>query len=212
MSSLRHASNDSRAWADQAERVEQFEIWIREARAGSETALGKLLAAAHRYLLRIANQSVPESLRAKMAPSDIVQETALEAFRDFRTFEGHRYEELLAWLRRILLNNAANTSRHFEGTQKRQTSREISINGPTDGANQLSDPHPSPSKCLDASERELAIEKALAQLPVDMRSAIVLRNREHLSFGEIGVRLERSADAARKLWARAIERLQQELG
>jgi len=37
------------------------------------------------------------------------------------------------------------------------------------------------------------------------------RNYDRASFEEIGQRLERSAEAARKLWVRAVELLQQEL-
>jgi DNA-directed RNA polymerase specialized sigma24 family protein len=44
-----------------------------------------------------------------------------------------------------------------------------------------------------------------------MKRAIVLRNREHLSFAEMSLLLGRSIDATRKLWVRAIERMQAEL-
>jgi DNA-directed RNA polymerase specialized sigma24 family protein len=40
---------------------------------------------------------------------------------------------------------------------------------------------------------------------------VVLRNWDRLPFEEIAVRMERTAEAARKLWSRAIVRLQQEL-
>ena len=45
----------------------------------------------------------------------------------------------------------------------------------------------------------------------EYRQVIVGRYQEQLSFEEIGRRLHRSAEAARKLWWRAIERLRQEL-
>lgn len=189
----------------------QYAEWLAEAKRGSDVALGKLLAAAHRYLLSIANQTVSTSLRSKLSPSDLVQETALEAYKDFASFDGQRFDELLAWLRQILLNNSANMNRRFERTLKRQVDREVSLHGRYSNGAEVTDPGPSPSKCLDAFERQRAIELALDRLPPDMRAAVVLRNREHLSFAEIGVQLERSAEAARKLWARAIERLQKEL-
>jgi RNA polymerase sigma-70 factor (ECF subfamily) len=189
----------------------ELDAWLNDAKRGCEASLGRLLAAAHRYLLTIANQTVPDALRAKVSPSDIVQDTSFEAFRDFSSFEGERFEELLAWLRKILLNNMANAGRLFERTQKRQISREIPLEVHAGNDRSLADPQPTPSKELMTRERTLALERALARLPSEMRSAIVLRNREHLSFAEIGLRLERSSEAARKLWARAIERLQHEL-
>lgn len=190
---------------------EELDAWLADARRGSEFALGQLLSAAKRYLLAIANRSLPEALRAKLSPSDLVQETSLEAFQDFTAFDGQHFDELLAWLRMILLNNIANSVRYFEQTQKRQVSREVPLDGPYRAEGSLADPGPSPSKDLISHEREQELQRALERLPAEMKSAIVLRNREHLSFAEIGAQLHRSSEAARKLWARAIERLQQEL-
>jgi RNA polymerase sigma-70 factor (ECF subfamily) len=48
-------------------------------------------------------------------------------------------------------------------------------------------------------------------LPEDYRRVLVWRYREERSFEEIGQLLKRSANAAQKLWLRAIERLRQEL-
>lgn len=189
----------------------ELDAWLNDARLGCEAALGRLLAAAQRYLLTIANQTLPEALRAKVSPSDLVQDTSFEAFKDFSSFDGERFEELLAWLRKILLNNIANAGRHFERTQKRQVSREIPLEVHPGNDRSLADPQPTPSKEMMSRERTMALEQALARLPAEMRAAIVLRNREHLSFSEIGLQLERSSEAARKLWARGIERLQLEL-
>ena len=57
--------------------------------------------------------------------------------------------------------------------------------------------------------RELV--RALERLPEDYRRVIILRYQEQLPFEEIGRLLQRSPDAARKLWARAVERLHEEL-
>jgi DNA-directed RNA polymerase specialized sigma24 family protein len=52
---------------------------------------------------------------------------------------------------------------------------------------------------------------ALDALSADHRRVIVLRNLELRSFVEIGALMNRSADAVRKLWVRALEELQAEL-
>jgi RNA polymerase sigma-70 factor (ECF subfamily) len=189
----------------------EFDVWLNDAKHGCEESLGRLLEAAHRYLLSIANQTLPEALRAKVSPSDLVQDTSFEAFKDFSSFEGERFEELLAWLRRILLNNMVSAGRLFERTQKRQISRETPLEGHTGSDRSLWAAQPTPSQVMMVRERAIVLEDALARLPHEMRTAIILRNREHLSFAEIGQQLERSSEAARKLWARAIERLQREL-
>jgi RNA polymerase sigma-70 factor, ECF subfamily len=46
------------------------------------------------------------------------------------------------------------------------------------------------------------------RLPPDDQAVVLLRHFDCLSFEEIGRRLDRSPDAARKLWGRAIVRLQ----
>lgn len=190
----------------------QIEQWLKEAREGNEESLGLLLAAVHRYLLVIANQTISDAIRTKVSPSDIVQETALEAFRDFSSFDGCMFDELLAWLRQVLLNNVRNAGRHFQGTQKRQVSRETPLDEARREGTPIAGPWPTASKNMMRLEQEQKVEQALHKLPPDMRMAIELRNREHLPFAEIGKQLGRSPDAARKLWARAIERLQKELG
>jgi RNA polymerase sigma-70 factor, ECF subfamily len=70
----------------------------------------------------------------------------------------------------------------------------------------------SPSgEALSREEREL-FNRAMERLPDSYRQAIELRHREDLSFEKLGERLNRSEEAARKLWTRAVRQLQQELG
>src|SRR5437870_8093656 len=90
--------------------------WLAEARAGSPEALGQMLEACRGYLLLVAQRELAPDLRAKGGASDLVQETFLEAQRDFPRFSGRSEAELLAWLRRLLLNNLANFTRHYRAT------------------------------------------------------------------------------------------------
>jgi len=71
---------------------------------------------------------------------------------------------------------------------------------------------PSPSSHAAAHEKTWALEAALARLPEEYRQVILLRHDEGRPFEEIGRVMNRTANAARKLWARALERLRQELG
>jgi RNA polymerase sigma-70 factor (ECF subfamily) len=204
-----HVGRGSHALAN-CER-QQVQAWIAEAKSGSSAALGRLIEGCRNYLLAIAKQELSEGLRAKMGPSDLVQETSLEAFRDFSSFQGEQLEELLGWMRRILLNNASHASRRFEQTGKRNVARELN-NGLSSSTTSALPAHgDSPSARLMAIEQREVVDRCLSHLTQDMRSAIILRNREHLSFSEIGLQLGRSAEAARKLWARAVLRLQEEL-
>jgi RNA polymerase sigma-70 factor (ECF subfamily) len=189
-------------------RVAAIEDWIRVARNGSAEALGRLLEACRPYLLLVATQELSSDLRSKVGASDLVQDTFLEAQRDFARFRGHTKEELLGWLRRALLHNLANVTRHYRATDKRDVAREISPDDVPPGALPAA-PTESPSAQAMARERDEGLARALAQLPEDYRRVVGWRNYERASFEEIGRRLGRSPEAARKVWARAVERLQQ---
>lgn len=165
------------------------------------------------YLLLIAQQELESGLRAKGGASDLVQQTFLEAQRDFSGFRGTTQAALLAWMRQLLLHNLANFRRDFQ-RDKRRATREIAL-GPADssgpGAGQLDARTPTPSMELMQAEQVLALELAVARLPEDYRRVIQLRYHEERSFETIAELMERSPNAVRKLWSRAIERLQLEL-
>jgi RNA polymerase sigma-70 factor (ECF subfamily) len=185
---------------------------IRSARAGSAEALGQLLEECRPYLLLIANAELPEGLRGKAGASDLVQETFLQANNHFHRFHDDGEAELLAWLRRILLNRVANLKRRYAGTDKRQFSREVPLaDGSAQGLPDVPATEPSPSSRVAAQERDVALCQALEQLPADYREVLQLR-QEDLPFEEVGRRLGRSAEAARKLWARAVVLLSELLG
>jgi RNA polymerase sigma-70 factor (ECF subfamily) len=184
------------------------------ARAGSREALGEALQAYRAYLLLIAQQELDPELRAKGSASDLVQETFLDAQRLLGTFEGTADGPWAAWLRELLLNNLADFVRRYRTTAKRRVSREVAQRADESGAERVGEAvadTPSPSVTAMAAEQTAALEGALDRLPDDYREVLLLRYQGDLSFEEIGRRLKRSANAARKLWLRALRKLEQEL-
>jgi RNA polymerase sigma-70 factor (ECF subfamily) len=186
--------------------------WLAAARTGSREALGRALQACRDYLLLVAQRQLDSDLHAKGGASDLVQETFLEAQRDFARFQGTTETELVAWLRQILLNNVANFTRRYRDTAKRAVDREVAL--VSDDSSQagpaLPDPMLTPSSQAVEREQAESLQRALARLPDDYRQAIVLRYLEGRSFEEIGQLMARSPDAARKLWSRAMQRLREE--
>jgi len=188
-----------------------FACRLAEARAGSLEALGWLWTECRNYLLLVANEKLDPALGAKVSPSDLVQETFLEAQRDLGQFGGQREEELLAWLRRILTNNIANATRRYYGTDMRAVQREVPLLGAEGRSLDYCQDTPTPSKRLAREEMQAALDQALARLPEHYRQVIRLRYDEDLTFAAIGAALGCSAEAARKLWARAVDQLEKEL-
>src|SRR5258708_21186979 len=98
--------------------------WLPAARSGSADALGKALEACRGYLLMIAQGELDPHLQPKGGASDLVQETLVDAVRDFARFRGTREEELRAWLRQLLLNNLVDFTRQYHETATREIARE----------------------------------------------------------------------------------------
>ncbi len=189
---------------------------IQQARQGDEECRQRLFELCRSYLGLVARAQVESWLRTKVDASDLVQETLLEAHRDFHRFQGQSEQEWLAWLRKILNHNAADFVRHYRGTEKRQIRREKRLAAPADstpgGILEPAAATPTPSQEFFRLDRELRVTAALAQLPPDYQEVIVLRNLERLSFHEVAERMQRSRPAAQMLWMRAVKKLQESLG
>ncbi len=192
---------------------------LTQARTAPDAVLGQLLQLYGNYLRLLASAQLDAKLRARVSPSDIVQETFLEAHRDFPQFRGTSEREFLAWLRQILAHNLARVVERHVLTEKRAVHREISLERVGAGLEHstarldavLADHAASPSACASQREYVVLLADQLAEMRPDYREVIVLRHLEGLPFKEIGERTERSAGAARMLWLRAINQLRQQL-
>ena len=186
---------------------------LEQAQAGSSAAIGSLLEAARSYLLLQAEQQLPISMRAKVGPSDIVQETAIDAHRDFLRFRGTTQEQLYAWLRTILQNNVMDAVRRFEMAQKRAVKREASLSVIVDrcGISVLPSGSNTPDHSAIRREDAVILAGGLTRMPDDYQTILRLRYWDGLTFPQIATRIGRSEEAARKLWYRALARLTNEL-
>jgi RNA polymerase sigma-70 factor (ECF subfamily) len=181
------------------------------ARAGDGSAFGRLLEHYRAYLDLLARLQIDRRLLGKLGASDVVQETFLEAHRDFAAFRGTTPGELVAWLRQILARNLANQVRRYRGTRRRDVRLEQALSAAVDRSSAtvaaLWSPASSPSQQAARHEEAVLLAAALSRLPTDYREALVLRNVEGLSFQEVAERMRRSQDSVKKLWARGLARL-----
>ncbi|MFV2070307.1 MAG: sigma-70 family RNA polymerase sigma factor, partial [Pirellulales bacterium] len=172
----------------------------------------QLLEAVRPYLLSVAQDELASDIRPKMAASDVVQIAVLQAWQNFGDFRGQTRAELIGWLQTILSHCAANGARRYRRTAKRDVRREQSLEQmASEFGGALADSANSPSVNMMASEERQRMERALRRLSPENEQAIRLRNDLGLSFVEMGVALSCSANAARKLWARAVKELGREL-
>jgi RNA polymerase sigma-70 factor, ECF subfamily len=188
-------------------------LLIDRARQGDDSARQRLFSVGRDYMGLVARAQVESWLRAKVDASDVVQQTMLEAHRDFTRFEGSSEKEWLGWLRRILSHNLADFVRQYRGTSKRAAQREVPFRDPAltaaFGAPEPAAPDATPSEQLINIDSELQLAEALTQLPPDYHEVIMLRNLQRLPFNEVAERMGRSRPAVQMLWMRAIKQLQQ---
>ncbi len=189
---------------------------LSKALAGDRDALGEVLTRHRSYLKVLASAQIHQRLQGKADPSDLVQETCLEAHKQIATFRGATNAEFAGWLRGILAHLLAKHFRRFLGTQQRDIKMEQSLVESLDHASgcmqrDLVAKIDSPSQIVMENETMLELAAALEKLPEDYRMAILLRNIQGLSFSEVAAAMNRTVDSVEKLWVRGLAKLKQQL-
>jgi len=188
---------------------------LSRARAGDAQSLGELLTLYRNYLTLFASTQLERRLRRRVSPSDVVQETMLQAHRHIGQFKGESEPEFLAWLRQVLLSSLSHFVERHVLAAKRNIRKEVPIDesaivasGPHSGGTPARGTHSdSPSAVVRQREAAAILAAQLAKLSPAYREVLTLRHMDELSFDEIAVRLQRTPAAARMLWLRAIQKL-----
>lgn len=190
---------------------------LQEAKAGDTEQLGQLLEQYRRYLRLLARIEIGRNLQAKLDASDLVQDTLLEAHRNFPRFRGANETQFVCWLRQIMAANLSNLLRRYLGTQGRDVRLERDMAIRLDQSSRLLDRGlfdrgSSPSHQASRREQAVLLADALERLPDDYRDVIVLRHLEGLTFPEVSQRMGRSLDSVEKLWVRGLAQLRRVMG
>jgi len=184
---------------------------IRRAKEGDRSALDGLIARFRRYLYRLAWDQLASDIHHRVDPSDVVQESCLEFYRDFHTFRGAEEAELQAWLKRLVQRNVSNTIRQHVHVAKRSIRSEQSLAGTSDTSRPLEQRFPaeqsSPSKRARHVESMQLLENALDSLPRDQGEAIRLRYIQGWSLARLALHFDRSEMAVAGLLKRGLQTL-----
>ncbi|MBI3861935.1 MAG: sigma-70 family RNA polymerase sigma factor [Planctomycetia bacterium] len=164
------------------------------------------------YLLLLARLQLDKRWHARIDPSDLVQQTLLDAHARWHQL-GTENAELAAWLRKALANNLADALRNLRRA-KRDVAREQSLDVALDAssarlANFLAGDQSSPSQQASRNEDLLLLADALTQLPELQREAIVLHHLQGRSLSETAARLDRSDTATAGLLHRGLKKLRE---
>ena len=185
------------------------DVWLREARGGSNSALGCALDAARKYLLVAANRALDDKLRVKVGASDLVQDTYVCAYRGFGEFRGQTEHEFYGWLMAIMANRLSDRVKHFRRTKKRNIDCELPPASVEAAFSKLRDEAATPGTRFISNDEQRRVRLALDQLKEPHRTVLIERTWRGASFAEIGLKLGCSDEAARKTWTRAVYAMEQ---
>ncbi len=161
-------------------------------------------------LLQWALGQMPHWLRAKLDAEDLVQQTLLEGVKAGDRLAGKNAREVLAYLRRALINNLIDATRKFAPTRA-----ELSPDNLADSSRHLADwlaaPDTSPSERFARNEKYDRLADGLARLPEAQRMAVEMRYLRGAKVAEIARALNRTEGAVAALLHRAVLALKVDL-
>jgi RNA polymerase sigma-70 factor (ECF subfamily) len=162
---------------------------------------------AYELLVRRYNQRVYRIIRSILRDDseaeDVMQEAYVRAYQHLAKFEGR--SSFATWLGRIAIHEAlarAERSRRFEP---------IDLPPDSTGGVTLQDLGMSPEEKAANSEARTLLERAILALPVQYRTALVLRDVDEMSTAEAAATLEISEEALKVRLHRARAMLRKEL-
>jgi RNA polymerase sigma-70 factor (ECF subfamily) len=188
--------------------VDETERLLRQVRAGDRGAFEELFARHRAYLQRFAEVRLGADLQARVDPSDVVQETYLEALRRLQAYLEQAPLPFRLWLRQLAEDRALKARRHHLRTACRAAGREVPLpEGSSLQLARLLAGGSTPSQHLDRRELARRLRLAVAQLAAADREVVLLRDFEGLSNREVSLLLGIDPAAASQRHGRALLRL-----
>ena len=170
---------------------------VRRVQEGDRTAFDLLFARYQQKIINLISRYVrdPEEVR------DVSQEAFIKAFRALPRFRGD--SAFYTWLYRIAINTAKN---HLVSRSRRPPGTDVDV-----ADAELMDPSgvlqeiESPEAAMARDQLRAEIDKAIAELPEDLRSAVTLREFDGLSYEQIADVMECPVGTVRSRIFRARE-------
>jgi RNA polymerase sigma-70 factor (ECF subfamily) len=183
---------------------ESDDTLLERMRRGDERAARALFDRYAPLLYERADRKLPKRIQAKVSASDVVQDALLSAFLAVTRFTPRDKQAFKRWLLKLLGNRLTDAIRRYKAAMRDPNREEPYVARP--------DGDETPSRILMAREERAALEAAMDRLPADQGRVLRLLHFEGLTLGQAGERLDRTQDAARKLYSRALANLARLLG
>jgi RNA polymerase sigma-70 factor, ECF subfamily len=183
-------------------------------RSGDHQALAALFDEHRDRLRRMVQLRIDPRLRARLDPSDVLQEAFLDVSKDVDAYLADPKLPPLLWFRVHVGRRLTTLHRQHLGTKMRDAGLEISLYqgalpeaSSAALASMLLGRITSPTQAAQRAERLLRVQEALNSLdPID-REVLALRHFEQLGRTEAALVLGITQEAGAKRYFRALKRL-----
>jgi RNA polymerase sigma-70 factor, ECF subfamily len=176
---------------------------VQRVQAGDKAAFDLLVRKYQHRVLKLVSRFVSDAAEAE----DVAQEAFLKAYRALASFRGD--SAFYTWLYRIAINTAKNA---LVSNRRRPVDFDLDLQDPEqyDRHARLKEGD-TPEGVLLTEEIRSVVERAMEQLPEDLRTAIVLRELEGLSYEEIAEAMDCPVGTVRSRIFRAREAIDKKL-
>ncbi|MCE2746601.1 MAG: RNA polymerase sigma factor RpoE [Burkholderiales bacterium] len=151
---------------------------VQRVQAGDKLAFNLLVSKYHRRVARLLTRMV----RNQEDIEDVVQETFIKAYRAIGNFRGD--SAFYTWIYRIAINTAKNLL-VTQGRRPSTLKESNDVDGETFEDNAALSNIDTPESLYQTKQIGEAVNEAMAELPEELRSAIVMREIDGLSYEEI---------------------------
>lgn len=183
---------------------EADQVLVEQVQRGDKRAFELLVAKYQRKIFRLLSRLIRDAAEIE----DVAQEAFIKAYRALPNFRGE--SAFYTWLYRIAINTAKNYLVAQGRRAPTTTETEIDEAENFDEGDQLRDVNTPDSMLLSKQVGE-AVNRAIERLPEDLRTAIVLRELEGLSYEEIAETMNCPIGTVRSRIFRAREAIAEEL-
>lgn len=189
----------------------QTDRLLQQAHNGDRRALNDLFALHRAYLRRVIDLRMEDDLRGRVDPSDVIQETQLEAARRIHEYLENQAVPFRIWLRRTAIEQMVNLRRQHVLAKKRTVQREIQLPDHSSIALAQKLFEGRPSQILQRRELAKQVQCAIAEMGEIDREILLLRHIEELTNKEVAALLDIGSATASQRHGRALIRFREKL-
>jgi RNA polymerase sigma-70 factor (ECF subfamily) len=192
-----------------ASESEETQRLLQEAREGVPAARDRLLERHRAYLRRFVEVRLDPKIQARVDPSDVVQETQMEALRRLGRYLDKPPMPFRLWLRQLAYDRLLMVRRQHVQAARRAVQREVALSDRSSLqlAGQVLATESTPSQQLVRHELVRRVRQAVGLLPEGDREVLIMRNLEGLSNREVSQVLAIDPATASRRYGRAVLRL-----